>query len=336
MEEQTALIDLDLPPSDFAPATHVCHLFSDEVDRRSVIHPFVRAGLQRDEDVYYFADALVTELLERAIDERSVTFLTREQVSRLTSRASRNLLPDRSLLPESVIERLEQLYKESRDDGASGCRATGEMGWALRGVPGPDRLVEYESEINALVRTDAHRPCSVSTTRSCSMERRSSACCRCTRCMIIRGQIMHNPCYVEPDEFEGDTPVADLSQETVLARLYFVQLALASLPDDKRIAEFMHCAFLQVPGVEDVHFCLADAVFPPDGRFDGSRQAVRTCGDQARFVRRERRGRRDRRSGLRAAHDLAPLRRGADRRQRRVRLFSVSLRAREHREHRRD
>jgi DNA-binding CsgD family transcriptional regulator len=269
MGEQLALIDLGFTPERFAPATHICHMFSDEVDRRSVIHPFVRAGLQENDDVFYFADALVTELMERAIDERSITSLSREQVSRLSiSSVDEIYFPSGVFVPQMMVERLEHLYKESCDDGAAGCRTTGEMGWALRDVPGSDHLVEYESDLNALVR---RTPITV----LCQYDTELFAGETLFRVlsvhplMVVRGQIMRNPCYIEPEEFDGTTRVADLSQETVLARLYFVQLALVSLPDDKRIAEFMRCAFLQVPGVEDAHLCLADAVFPPDERFDG-------------------------------------------------------------------
>ncbi|HEV7959303.1 MAG TPA: MEDS domain-containing protein, partial [Acidimicrobiales bacterium] len=84
MAERTAQVSLGFTPERFPPGIHICHMFSDEVDRRSVIHPFVRAGLQENDDVSYFADALVTELLERALDERSVASLSREQLGRLT------------------------------------------------------------------------------------------------------------------------------------------------------------------------------------------------------------------------------------------------------------
>jgi DNA-binding CsgD family transcriptional regulator len=214
----------------------------------------------------------VTEQLERAIDERSITALTRDQLGRLSiSNVEDTYFPTGVFVPEAMIESLEQLYKDSCDDGASGCRATGEMSWALRNVPGSDHLVEYESEINSLLRRapitvlcqyDTEQFDGETLFRVLSVH----------PLMVVRGQIMRNPCYIEPEEFEGSTRVSDLSQETVLARLYFVQLALTSLPDDKRIAEFIHCAFLQVPGVDDVHLCLTGAVVPPDARFEGVAQ----------------------------------------------------------------
>jgi DNA-binding CsgD family transcriptional regulator len=285
MGEETALIDLGFTPERFPPGTHICLMFGDEVDRRSVIHPFVRAALQEDDDVFYFADALVTELLERAIDEPGVASLTRQQLSRLSiSSVEDGYFPTGTFEPESMINTLQELYKVSRDDGASGCRVSGEMGWALRDVPGSERLVDYETEINALVQRipivvlcqyDTEQFDGETLFRVLSVH----------PLMIVRGQIMRNPCYVEPKGIDSVTGAIDHSQEAVLARLYFVQLALASLPDDKRMAEFLGCAFRQVvPGVKDVHFCLAGVVMPPDERFrDVAEQCARSAATPGSF-----------------------------------------------------
>ena len=51
MAERTEQVSLGFTPERFPPGLHVCDMFSDEVDRRSVIHPFVRAGLQENDDV---------------------------------------------------------------------------------------------------------------------------------------------------------------------------------------------------------------------------------------------------------------------------------------------
>jgi DNA-binding CsgD family transcriptional regulator len=262
MAERTAQVSLGFTPERFPPGIHICHMFSDEVDRRSVIHPFVRAGLQENDDVSYFADALVTELLERALDERSVASLSREQLGRLTiTRSEDAYFPTGVFIPSDMIDSLHMLYKESFDDGASGCRVSGEMGWALCGVPGSDRLVEYESDINALVRTTPMTVLCQYDTEQFDGETLFRVIA-VHPLMIVRGQILYNPCYLEPDEQPALGP-----QEKILARLYFVQLAVVALPDEKHVAEFVHCAFLQVPGVESVHLCVAGVVIPPDERF---------------------------------------------------------------------
>jgi DNA-binding CsgD family transcriptional regulator len=267
MAEHTALVNLGFTPERYTPGIHVCHMFIDEVDRRSVIYPFVRAGLQENEDVSYFADALVTELLERAIDERSAASLSREQLARLRITSVEDAyFPGGVFAPDAVIDNLQELYKESCDDGASGCRVTGEMGWALRGVPGADHLIEYESGINLLVRTTPMTVLCQYDTEQCD-GRTLFDVLSVHPLIIVRGQIMHNPCYVEPEALQRGAAL-ELSQEEVLARLYLVQIIINCLPDGMRVSEFACCAALQVPGVKDVHVCLAGAVVPSDERFE--------------------------------------------------------------------
>jgi DNA-binding CsgD family transcriptional regulator len=244
-------------------------MFVDEVDRRSVVHPYVRAGLQEGEDVTYFADALVTEHLERALDERSSASLSREQLSRLTIMSVEDAyFPTGVFMPAAMIDCFKQLYQDSCDDGATSCRVTGEMGWALRGIPGSDHLVEFESEMSTLVRTTPMTTLCQYDTEMFDGETLFRIL-SVHPLMIVRGQIMHNPCYVKPEELDGRTVRPRRpTQQRVLARLYFIQLVLVSIPDERRIAEFVRCAFLQVPGISDVHLCLAAEVIPPDERFE--------------------------------------------------------------------
>lgn len=263
---QAAQVNLGFTPERFPPGVHMCHMFSDEVDRRSVIHPFTRAGLQENEDVSYFADALVTELLERALDDRAASSLSREQLARLHITSVEDAyFPSGSFVPDEVIENLARLYRESRHDGASGCRVTGEMSWALRNVPGSDQLVHYESEINTLVaRTPMTVLCQYDTEQFDGYTLFNVLSVHPH--MVVRGQVMHNPRYVEPEAL--DSGEVELTQENILARLYLFQIVSTCLPDERRVAEFAHCAFLEVPGVREMHVCLNGGVVPPDERFE--------------------------------------------------------------------
>ncbi len=55
MTDTDVAVNLGFTPERYPPGTHMCFMFTDEVDRRSVVHPLVRAGLEAAEDVYYFA-----------------------------------------------------------------------------------------------------------------------------------------------------------------------------------------------------------------------------------------------------------------------------------------
>jgi hypothetical protein len=47
-----------------------------------------------------------------------------------------------------MIALLESETEQALADGYAALRVTGEMGWALRGLPGSERLIEYEAKLN--------------------------------------------------------------------------------------------------------------------------------------------------------------------------------------------
>ena len=50
--------------------------------------------------------------------------------------------------PDGMICLLEKETRRALDEGYSALRLTGEMSWALQGLPGSERLMEYESKLN--------------------------------------------------------------------------------------------------------------------------------------------------------------------------------------------
>ncbi|HEV3266816.1 MAG TPA: MEDS domain-containing protein [Acidimicrobiales bacterium] len=277
MAEGARLLDLGFTPERLPEGTHACFLFGDEVERRSVIYPFVRAGLRDLEDVFYFADALATELLERALDEQTTASLSREELSRLSVASAMDVYyPTGEFVPASTIEQLKQLFELSRSDEARGCRTLGEMAWALRDVPGSDLLVEYESSINSLVDTiPLNVLCQYDTEQFDGGTIFEILCVH--PLMVIRGQIMRNPYYLPTEEvvhgaLHAEDEAQEVPHDNVLGRLLLVQLILGGLPDERRIAEFTRGAMLQVPGVRDVHMCMTGSVIPPGEEWEPTRR----------------------------------------------------------------
>ena len=50
--------------------------------------------------------------------------------------------------PDAMIELLKSETARALEEGYSALRVTGEMTWALRGLPGSERLMEYEAKLN--------------------------------------------------------------------------------------------------------------------------------------------------------------------------------------------
>ncbi len=131
------------------PGDHLCCLYETEEEHRAVLTPFLRQGLERDEKVLYILDAHTAEdILEYFRDDGLDVepYLSRGQLAILT--------PDDTYMregvfdPEGMIELLRAETEQAVADGYQAMRVTGETTWALRGLPGSERLIEYEARLN--------------------------------------------------------------------------------------------------------------------------------------------------------------------------------------------
>ena len=74
------------------------------------------------------------------------------------------------------------------------------MGWALEGLPGTERLIEYEARVNTVV---AEYPC----TACCQYDARRFDGATLFHvlsvhpAMVVHGQVVRNPYYIPPEKF---------------------------------------------------------------------------------------------------------------------------------------
>ncbi|WP_198679199.1 MEDS domain-containing protein [Thermomonospora amylolytica] len=128
---------------------HLCLTFADDAERRRVVTAYVRDGLERGERVLYFADqSAVPEVLGwlRAAGVRTAPALAGGQL--LVTTAEDGYLAAGAFDPDAMVATLVKETRDSLAAGYTGLRVSGEMGWALRGVPGGERLGEYETKVN--------------------------------------------------------------------------------------------------------------------------------------------------------------------------------------------
>jgi hypothetical protein len=99
-----------------------------------------------------------------------------------------------------MIDTVGAAYDRSIREGYAGARLTGEMTWSTRGLPGSENLAEYECRLNILLRT-------VPTTAVCQYDaqRFDGATLydilSVHPMMIVHGQVVRNPYYVEAEVF---------------------------------------------------------------------------------------------------------------------------------------
>lgn len=194
-------IDLGFTDRKQPAGTHMCLIFQDEFERRKIIAKFLEKGLLEQEKVAYFADVMTKDevvdwLRGYDIDiTEQMTAKNFEIQDALTA-----YCPQGKFVPEEMLDRLKAFYNESLENGYNQARVSGEMSWALKGIPGSDRLMEYEAWVNEVFKTHP-------ITAICQYDANKFSgavimdVLKVHPMMIVKGQIVHNPYYMTLELF---------------------------------------------------------------------------------------------------------------------------------------
>lgn len=135
---------------DELPSTcHACFIYDDRAQRDAVVRGYLRAGLARGELVRYFTDETPPDVVESWLAGQARAVTTEEPGVRIAP-AESVYCPDGRFDARRMIGSMIPGYERARAAGFTGVRSTGEMTWALRGIAGSDRLMEYEALLNTV------------------------------------------------------------------------------------------------------------------------------------------------------------------------------------------
>jgi len=189
----------------FPVGTHMCLIYDNEDERRKVIGKFLSAGLQEHEKTAYFADTMAPADVETWLQEMGVDVPKQDKAPAFSiAVAEKTYCPDGKFVPETMLNTLRGYHKAILDEGYSGGRVSGEMSWALRGIPGSERLMEYEALVNDVLVTHPITPI-------CQYDARRFDgafvfdVLKVHPMMVVHGQIVKNPYYMRPEEFLNQT-----------------------------------------------------------------------------------------------------------------------------------
>jgi hypothetical protein len=182
---------------------HICLIYNNEEERKEIVQNFTQSGLDSFEKVAYFADQPkpldAAEWLNQ-YDVRISDDLKPDQLQLAT--AAETYTPDGNFNPDEMLDKLKGIYHSAKDGGFHGCRGSGEMSWALNGLPGSDRLLEYESRINNVI---IDHPlivmCQYDATRFNGAT--ILGVLKVHPYMIVKGLVVQNPYYETPEEYLG-------------------------------------------------------------------------------------------------------------------------------------
>ncbi len=200
MNENARGISSGLDHFPFCQGEHVCLIFRNEEERRSIVCDYLSSGLNANAQMLSIVDTTSMEEFADIMREHGVD--PREHEAALSiQEAFPTYCPDGTFAPQRLMASFRSADQESIEKGCSGWRGTGEMSWALtEGRASMDAMIDYECSLNVLLRDtpitafcqyDVNRFDGATLLDVMTVHPR----------MIIGGQLMNNPMYLEPEAF---------------------------------------------------------------------------------------------------------------------------------------
>ncbi|MBW1691127.1 MAG: sigma 54-interacting transcriptional regulator [Deltaproteobacteria bacterium] len=187
---------------------HLCCIYETEEEHRSLVTPFLRHGLERNQKAIYIVDARTADTVIGYLRDDGLTVEPYLEKGQLVIMGVKDAYMKEGVFdPDGMIELLRSETELALSEGYEALRVTGEMTWALQGLPGSERLIEYESKLNEFFpgsrcmaicqydkrRFDAEILLEVLTTHPIA---------------IIGTEVFDNFYYLSPTEFMGPNPEA--------------------------------------------------------------------------------------------------------------------------------
>jgi hypothetical protein len=186
----------------FHESCHICLIYDDDEQRQKIVTEYMATGLRKGELVRFFMDRTSPETVRSWLLDFGIEPHEAENAGSFgMSKAENAYCPDGKFEPQKMINGSIQRYEMAKKAGYMGSRATAEMTWALKEIPGSDRLLEYEVLLNTVISTFPH-------TGMCQYDARLFDGATLFKVlqvhpyMIAHGQIVSNPYYLGPEEFK--------------------------------------------------------------------------------------------------------------------------------------
>ena len=180
---------------------HICYIFNDDSERLQTLAKYLKAGLAEGEKLSYFVDTISTNELANQLEELGVEIREEKKDITLTE-ALPTYCQEGSFSSPRMLEAFGGLYRQAMADGYNGSRVTGEMSWALSHSEQTrlENLIDYETRLNYVLQKYPSTTCCQYDARKFDgaiiMDMLSVH-----PVMIVRGQLVRNPYYVDPDVF---------------------------------------------------------------------------------------------------------------------------------------
>ncbi|MEI6157254.1 MAG: MEDS domain-containing protein, partial [Atribacterota bacterium] len=131
------------------PHDHLCLIYESEEEWSKAIIPFIGIGLTRGEKCLYFTDVHQAALLRQALSKQNIPVEACESSGQLAFFHCQDIYTrDGRFDPDRMIALSKDETEKALREGYPVLRVASEASWVLRGIPGSDLLLEYESKLN--------------------------------------------------------------------------------------------------------------------------------------------------------------------------------------------
>ena len=194
-------VNMGFTDEQFSAGTHMCMIYHSDEERQKIISKYLEGGISTGEKVAYFADEMSPDQVREWLAEMGVEIPDPDKTGNfsITSTAE-TYHPTGIFKPEEMLNNLKIFYESAKEENYPASRVSGEMTWALKGVSGSDRLMEYEAKVNdVLVKYPVTAICQYDANKFDGAT--ILDCLKVHPYMIVHGQIVRNPYYIKTEDF---------------------------------------------------------------------------------------------------------------------------------------
>lgn len=202
---------------------HIAFIYESDAEHRAILTPYLRDGLQNNEQILYVYDAsaphtILDYLHEAGID--SQPYLESGQL--LLTDPVGVYLHHGQFHPKRMMDLLHRNTRDARETGYAGLRIAAEMSWSLYNAPGTEHLIHYEASVHHAFPTGLVALCQYDARRF--PPETLHAVMDIHPVLIIGGKRIHNPSCIAKEVYRNHAS----SRQSVRARLRALREAPAA------------------------------------------------------------------------------------------------------------
>ena len=201
MKNNNRKISLGFTNQQFEAGVHICQIFNEEDERHGALVNYIISGLQAGENTACFSEKETETTLSDFFEKNGISYAEVDHSGEFTLKKTGEVYFEGGKFePERMLGLLQRFYENSLAENRSGARVIGEMLPEIEHITGGSRLMEYESKVSLLLRK-------YPITAVCQYDARcfdGSTILDILKVhpyMIVRGSVVHNPFFIQPEEF---------------------------------------------------------------------------------------------------------------------------------------